>query len=453
MENILKTLIDFSLFEKYDKEYFVCNKIVPIYEDSISLKVAVCKNSDLSNIKEKFSKLISFIEADELDILFLLSNLDKKIYLYKIASKSIFQKADEKYIEEFLNELTLFSIYLRASDIHIEMYKNLVLFKFRVDGRLKIFFTFEKEFFKSISSYIKLISNLDMTQIRLPQDGRYSLNIEDKKYDFRVSTMPTLEAESIVLRILDNKNIDKNLLTLGLTQSLLHKLKESLKLTQGLILISGPTGSGKTTTLYSILKELNCEDKKIITVEDPVEYKIESINQVPINPKIGLSFEVVLKNILRQDPDIIFIGEIRDRFSLDIALQASLTGHLVLASIHSNSAVETITRLIDLQAVPFLISTTLKLIMAQRLVLNYCKFCSANGCEKCNYTKYYDRSSIAEILKVDEKISSLIFKKADINEFKEYLKAIDYQTLLDDGKLKVNQNLTSIEEIYKVVTY
>lgn len=453
MENILKILIDFSLFEKYDKEYFISNKIVPIYEDSISLKVAVCKNSDLSNIKEKFSKLISFVEADELDILFLLSNLDKKIDLYKIASKSIFQKIDEKYIEEFLNELTLFSIYLRASDIHIEMYKNLVLFKFRVDGRLKIFFTFEKEFFKSISSYIKLISNLDMTQIRLPQDGRYSLNIEDKKYDFRVSTMPTLEAESIVLRILDNKNIDKNLLTLGLTKNLLDNLKQSLKLTQGLILISGPTGSGKTTTLYSILKELNCEDKKIITVEDPVEYKIESINQVPINPKIGLSFEVVLKNILRQDPDIIFIGEIRDRFSLDIALQASLTGHLVLASIHSNSAVETITRLIDLQADPFLISTTLKLIMAQRLVLNYCKFCEANGCEKCNYTKYYDRSSIAEILKVDEKISSLIFKKADINEFKEYLKVIKYQTLLDDGKLKVNQNLTSIEEIYKVVTY
>ncbi|WP_323595012.1 GspE/PulE family protein [Aliarcobacter butzleri] len=147
------------------------------------------------------------------------------------------------------------------------------------------------------------------------------------------------------------------------------------------------------------------------------------------------------------------MGEIRDRFSLDIALQASLTGHLVLASIHSNSAVETITRLIDLQADPFLISTTLKLIMAQRLVLNYCKFCEANGCEKCNYTKYYDRSNIAEILKVDEKISSLIFKKADINEFKEYLKAINYQTLLDDGKLKVNQNLTSIEEIYKVVTY
>lgn len=452
MENILRTLIDFSLFEKYDKEYFIRNKIVPIFEDSISLKVAVCRNSSLLDIKERFSKLISFVEVDELDILFLLSNLDKKIFLYEIASRSILQQASERYIEEFLNRLILFSIDLRASDIHIEKYKDLVLFKFRVDGRLKIFFTFKSFFFKYISSYIKLISNLDMTQTRLPLDGRFTLNIEDKKYDFRVSTMPTLEAESIVLRILDNKNINKNLLTLGLSKNLLDTLQQSLKLTQGLILISGPTGSGKTTTLYSILKELNSEEKKIITVEDPIEYKIDSICQIPINSKIGFSFEVVLKNILRQDPDIIFIGEIRDKFSLDIALQASLTGHLVLASIHSNSALETISRLIDLQADPFLISSTLKLIMAQRLVLNYCKFCATKGCEKCNYTKYYDRSSIAETLKVDEKISSLIFKKADINEFKEYLKSIDYKTLLDDGKAKVQENLTSLEEVYKVVS-
>lgn len=453
MGNILRTLIDYSLFEKYDKEYFINNKIVPVFEDSISLSFAVCKSSNLSDIKERFSKLITFFEVNELEILFVLSNLDKKIYLYEIASKSILQQVSEKYIEDFLDKLILFSIDLRASDIHIEKYKDLVLFKFRVDGRLKIFFTFKSFFFKYISSHIKLVSNLDITQSRLPLDGRFTLNIEDKKYDFRVSTMPTLEAESIVLRILDNKNIDKNLLTLGLSQNLLDTLTDSLKLTQGLILISGPTGSGKTTTLYSILKELNSEEKKIITVEDPIEYKIDSICQIPINSKIGLSFEIVLRNILRQDPDIIFIGEIRDKFSLDIALQASLTGHLVLASIHANSAIETISRLVDLQADPFLISSTLKLVMAQRLVLTYCKFCGANGCPKCNYTKYYDRLSIAETLKVDEKISSLIFKKADINEFKEYLKSIDYKTLLDDGKAKVKRNLTSFEEVYKVVTY
>ena len=451
--NILKTLIDYSLFEKYDKEYFINNKIVPIYENNISIKFAVCKSSNLNTIKDDFSKLISFVEIEELELSFILNYIDKKILLYSLALKAILENSFEKNIDKFLNELLLFSIKLRASDIHIEQFKDLILFKFRIDGRLKTFFAFKSEFFKFISSFIKLNSNLDMTQVRLPLDGRFSLNIENKKYDFRVSTMPTLEAESIVLRILDNKNINKNLQTLGLSKDLLEILTQTLKLTQGLILISGPTGSGKTTTLYSILQELNCEEKKIITVEDPIEYKIDSICQIPINSKIGLSFELVLKNILRQDPDIIFIGEIRDKFSLDIALQASLTGHLVIASIHSNSAVETITRLIDLQADPFLISTTLKLVMAQRLVLNYCKFCGAMGCEKCNYTKYYDRTIIAEILKIDEKISSMIFKKADINEFKKYLLEIDFKTILDDGKQKVEQKQTSIEEVYKVATF
>src|SRR5574344_1799632 len=290
-----------------------------------------------------------------------------------------------------------------------------------------------------------------MTQIRLALDGRFSRNINDKKYDFRLSTMPTIQAESIVLKILENKNIDKRLDDLGLSQNIYEDLKDVLKFTQGLILISGPTGSGKTTTLYSILKELNCDDKKIITVEDPIEYKIDSINQVPINNKVGLSFELVLKNILRQDPDIIFIGEIRDKFSLDIALQASLTGHLVLASIHSNSAVETISRLIDLQADPFLLSSSLKMVLAQRLVLQYCKNCLAKGCNICNCTKFYDRSSLAEILKIDEEISSLIFKKSSKQELLNYLKTVNYKTLLDDGKNKVQANITSIEEVLKVV--
>ena len=453
MKNILKEIIDFSLFEKYDKEYFTKNKIVPIFEDNIYLKVAVCRSSNLNTIKDDFDKLINFIEIHELELLFILNHIDKKIILYNLAKKSISQNSYEKNVQIFLEELLFFAIELRASDIHIEKYKNVVLFKFRIDGRLKIFFTFEAEFIKFISSYIKLISKLDMTQVRLPLDGRFSLNYENKKFDFRVSTMPTIDAESIVLRVLDNKNINKDLQTLGLSSNLLEKLVESLRLTQGLVLISGPTGSGKTTTLYSILKELDSEDKKIITVEDPIEYKIDSICQVPINNKIGLSFELVLKNILRQDPDIIFIGEIRDKFSLDIALQASLTGHLVIASIHANSAIETITRLIDLQADPYLISVTLKLVMAQRLVLNYCKYCGSIGCSKCNFTKFYDRSCIAEILKIDETISSLIFKKAQINEIKEYLKSVDYKTILDDGKLKASQNITSLDEVYKVVTF
>jgi general secretion pathway protein E len=453
MKSILKSLIDYGLFEKYDKDYFIKNKIIPIYEDNIQLKVIVCKSSNLETIKNDFNKLITFEEIEELELLFILNNLEKKISLFILASKSILQNSFEKYIDKFLEELLFFAIESRASDIHIEKYMDLILFKFRIDGRLKLFFTFKDEFFKFISSHIKLISNLDMTQIRLPQDGRFSLIFQNKKFDFRVSSMPTVEAESIVIRILDNKNIDKNLQTLGLSSELLKILKQTLKLTQGLILISGPTGSGKTTTLYSILKELNNEEQKIITVEDPIEYKIDSICQIPINTKIGLSFEIVLKNILRQDPDIIFIGEIRDKFSLDIALQASLTGHLVIASIHANSSVETISRLIDLQADPFLISTTLKLVMAQRLVLSFCNYCGAVGCKKCNFTKFYDRFCIGEILRVDEKISSLIFKKASINEFNEYLKTQNFKTLLDDGKDKVKDNLTSLEEVYKVASF
>ncbi|MBY0541631.1 MAG: GspE/PulE family protein [Campylobacterales bacterium] len=453
MNNILKTLIDYSLFEKYDKDYFINNKILPLSENDISIKMVVCKSSKLETIKNDFNKVISFIEIEELELLFMISHIEKKTLLYSLALKAISQNSFEKYIDKFLQELLSFSINLRASDIHLEQYKDVILFKFRIDGRLKTFFAFNCEFFKLISSYIKLISNLDMTQIRLPQDGRFALNIEDKKYDFRVSTMPTLEAESIVLRILDNKNINKNLQTLGISLNLFELLSQALKLTQGLILISGPTGSGKTTTLYSILQELNCEEKKIITVEDPIEYKIDSICQIPINSKIGLSFELVLKNILRQDPDIIFIGEIRDKFSLDIALQASLTGHLVIASIHANNAVETILRLIDLQADPFLISSTLKLVMAQRLVLNYCTFCDSQGCQKCNYTKYYDRTIIAEILKIDEIISSMIFKKSDINELKDYLEKINFKTIIDDGKQKVEQKQTSLEEVYKVASF
>lgn len=451
--NILKVLIDYSLFEKYEKEYFVRNRIIPVSEDSMTLKIAVCSSSNLNTLKDDFPRMVSFIQVDELDVLFILFTLEERIKLFSIAKKSLIQNNQESVVKYFLEELLSYAISRRTSDIHIEKFKNLTLFKFRIDGRLKIFFCFNDEFFKIISSYIKLISNLDMTQIRLPLDGRFSINLNDKKFDFRVSTMPTIDAESIVLRVLDSKNIEKNLKTLGLGPKLFETLTKALKLTQGLILISGPTGSGKTTTLYSILKELNSEEKKIITVEDPVEYRVDSINQVPINSKIGLSFELVLKNILRQDPDIIFIGEIRDKFSLDIALQASLTGHLVLASIHANNSVETISRLIDLQADPFLISSTLKLVMAQRLLLNYCKYCKSMGCEVCSFTKYYDRTCIAEILKVDEKISSLIFKKADINEFKKHLEKINFRTLLDDGKEKVENNETSIEEVLKVVSF
>ncbi|MBU3015679.1 GspE/PulE family protein [Poseidonibacter lekithochrous] len=454
MNNTNNILIDYDLFFIYTKEYFLKNKIIPIKEDDISLDLLVCKESNLNSVNTDFNKVLKYTEVDTNDLLFFLSFLDIKIDLYTNAKSIIsLQKEEKKSVEKFLHTLINFSIQTRTSDIHIEKYINTVLFRFRVDGKLKTFFAFPSELLKVLSSYVKLISNIDITQTRLPQDSRFSVFINNETYDFRVSTMPTIESESIVIRILDKKNINKSIEDLGLSSNIYSILKKSLNLTQGLILVTGPTGAGKTTTLYSILQELNSSEKKIVTVEDPVEYKIDSISQIAVNNKIGLSFEIILRNILRQDPDIIFIGEIRDKLSLDIALQASLTGHLVLASIHSNNSVETISRLMDLDADPFLISSSLKLILSQRLVLNYCKFCDAKGCEKCNYTKYYDRSCIAEAMKIDEKISSMIFKKEDINDIRKYLKSIDFKTILDDGKEKVSSKITSIEEVLKVVNF
>jgi general secretion pathway protein E len=454
MNNINNILIDYDLFSIYENEYFVKNKIVPIKEDDICLNLLVCKDSNLINVNNDFTKVLKYKEINTNELMFQLSFLEIKIDLYTHAKSIVSKNKDEKKsVEKFLHSLISFSINTRSSDIHIEQQDSLVLFRFRVDGKLKTFFVFSYELLKVLSSYIKLISNIDITQTRLPQDSRFSVLLHNETYDFRVSTMPTVESESIVIRILDKKNINKSIEDLGLSSNIYSILRKSLNLTQGLILVTGPTGAGKTTTLYSILQELNSSEKKIVTVEDPVEYKIDSISQIAVNNKIGLSFEVILRNILRQDPDIIFIGEIRDKLSLDIALQASLTGHLVLASIHSNNSVETISRLMDLDADPFLISSSLKLIFSQRLILNYCKFCEAKGCTKCNYTKYYDRSCIAEAMVIDEKISSMIFKKEDINEIKKYLKGMEFKTILDDGKEKVSLKTTSIEEVLKVVNF
>ena len=452
MNKIQNYIINYNLLEE-NKEFYIKSKILPICKDEIYTTLAICENSQLDFLSSKFTTLIKYIEIPENDILFILNSIDLRIKLFKLLEKSIKnENIEEEYIKEFIFLILELSIKNRASDIHIESFEKQLFIRLRIDGKLKIFFTFSSKYFALISSSFKVMANLDITLRLLPQDGRFNSIIENNSYDFRISSMPSIHGESLVIRILDNNNVNKTLDDLGFSKNIYTQLKDILKLRQGLVLITGPTGSGKTTTLYSLLQELNFEDKKIITIEDPVEYKIDSIIQIGINEKIGLSFEKVLKNILRQDPDIILIGEIRDKFSLDIALQASLTGHLVIASIHASSCVETISRLIDLNSDSFLIASTLKMILSQRLVLNICKSCSFKGCEICNYTGYYDRSSIAEVLVVDEKISSMIFKKEDTNLIKRYLEEYNFKTILDDGKYKVSQNITSLEEVYKVIS-
>ena len=451
MKKIQNYIIDYSLLEK-NKDFYIQNKILPIFQDDLYTHIAIYKDSILNEIDSKITTLKIYIEIPKNDILFILNSINLRVELFNLLEKVIKnENMQEGNIKDFLLLILEFSVKSRASDIHIECFEKKLFIRFRIDGKLKIFFTFSSKYFSMISSSLKVMANLDITLKLLPQDGRFNCSIEDISYNFRLSTMPSIYAESLVIRILDNKNINKKLNELGFSQNIYTQLKDVVNLTQGLVLITGPTGSGKTTTLYSLLQEFSFEDKKIITIEDPVEYKIDSIIQIGINEKIGLSFEKVLKNILRQDPDIILIGEIRDKFSLDIALQASLTGHLVIASIHANSCVETISRLIDLNADSFLIANTLKMIMAQRLVLNICKSCALKGCELCNYTGFYDRSSIAEILLLDEKISSMIFKKEDTSLIKKYLQECHFKTILDDGKSKVSNNITTIEEVYKVI--
>jgi general secretion pathway protein E len=335
--------------------------------------------------------------------------------------------------------------------------------RYRIDGYLEEVFRFKIEFFNILSSIIKLIALLDISQKRIPQDGRFTKNIDHLTYDFRVSILPTITGESIVLRILDNNTKEYQLDTLGMNIDNLNILKKSIQSRSGMILVTGPTGSGKTTTLYSILNALNIESKKIITVEDPVEYNISNIQQVNINDDIGLSFADVLKNILRQDPDIIMIGEIRDKKSLKIAMQASLTGHLVLATLHTNDAISTINRLVDLDAPKYLIASTLKTIVSQRLIRKLCDKCKeeitigskkvyiAVGCNSCNTKGYINREVLSEVLNIDDKISSLILTDASDAQILEYAKSIGFRSIYEDGKDKVSKGLTTLEEVYSII--
>lgn len=446
MENF-DFIIDYEFLNNFHIDTLREDIIIPLKKEGIFFDCICCEESILDFVKD--TNIIRKKPLSKEQILFFLSEFEIRKRLYSLYQKALAnQNSSGNYIGEFCNLLFEKAVEKRASDIHIETLDKTTLIRFRIDGILKIFFIFEKEFSLVLSSYIKMLSKLDITQRRVPQDGSFSIEIENKKTDFRVSSMPTIYGESVVIRVLDNLTILKKLEHLGFSPNIYKQMKESLKLSSGLILIAGPTGSGKSTTLYSMLNELNEENKKIVTIEDPVEYKMKYIQQVEVNEDLGVDFKKVLRNVLRQDPDIILIGEIRDEISLSIALQASLTGHLVFASIHATNSIETFSRLKDLNANTYLLSSCLKYIYSQRLVLRVCKKCKNIGCKVCNYSGFYGRDSIAEVLKVDENISSLIMQNKDI---KEYLKQIDFKSMLEDGKDKVSNNLTTLEEVYKVI--
>ncbi len=375
----------------------------------------------------------------------------------------------------FVNNILLKAIKSGASDIHIEPYEKSVYVRIRIDGKLITVEELTNSFYQSVLSRIKVIANMNVAEKRLPQDSRFRIKISDKEIDIRVSTIPSLFGERVVLRILDQSKASLELEDLGLSGEDYKNVLNILSKPYGIILMTGPTGSGKSTSLYAFIKKLKTPSKNIITIEDPVEYQIEGISQIQVNPKVGLTFATGLRSILRQDPDIIMIGEIRDKETAEIAIQAALTGHLVLSTLHTQNALSSITRLFDIGIEPFLIASSVEGLMAQRLVRKICSHCKTPykpsglelkelgltnpedkekytfykgvGCEHCMGSGYKGRVGLFEIINIDEKAKVLISQ----NPSWEYLKSqIPHKTLLDDGIDKILKGITTIEEVLQV---
>ncbi|WP_026906461.1 GspE/PulE family protein [Paucisalibacillus globulus] len=384
---------------------------------------------------------------------------------------------EDSPIVRLVNQIITNAAAQKASDIHFDPQEGELRVRYRVDGVLRTERTLPKYMQSMLIARIKIISNLNITESRMPQDGRVKLEINHRQVDIRVSTLPSIFGEKVVMRILDIGNALNDITRLGFTDSNLASFKQMIEKPNGIILITGPTGSGKSSTLYAALNRLNREEVNIITIEDPVEYQLAGINQIQVKEEIGMTFAAGLRSILRQDPDIIMIGEIRDFETAQIAVRASLTGHLVLSTLHTNSAVDALTRLIDMGVEPFLLSSSLNGIVGQRLVRKICKDCgekvkpaererqlfaNANmevttvtrgkGCPSCGMTGYRGRLAIHEVLPIDEEIRRFILNTGTRSEILHYVKENGMLFLLDDGLQKVAQGLTTTEEVLRVVS-
>ncbi|HUO76328.1 MAG TPA: type II secretion system ATPase GspE [Thermodesulfovibrionales bacterium] len=383
--------------------------------------------------------------------------------------------AAEAPIIKLVNLLITRAVEGRASDIHIEPFEDEVKVRYRIDGVLHDIESVPKRLQAAIVSRIKIMAKLNIAERRLPQDGRIRLKVGEGEIDFRVSTIPVLYGESLVMRILRKEGIVIDLDLLGFPPKTLADLSQLITKPNGIILVTGPTGSGKTTTLYGALDKINSPDKKIITVEDPVEYQLKGVNQIQVKPQIGLNFATTLRHIVRQDPDVIMIGEVRDLETAEIAIQSALTGHLVFSTLHTNDAPSAITRLIDMGVENFLLSSTVRGILAQRLVRVVCPECKerdsssadrealgalgigsdvplfkGTGCEKCAFTGFYGRTGIYELLIVNDEMRKLVLKGADANQLREVAMRLGMKTLLQSGTEKIRAGMTTLSEVLRV---
>ena len=386
--------------------------------------------------------------------------------------------ASEAPVIRMVNMLISRAVEMRASDIHIEPFERKLKVRYRIDGVLREVDAPPSRLRAAVISRVKLMAKLNIAETRLPQDGRIRLVIRGKEIDLRVSTVPSMHGESLVLRVLDKGSVALDFSTLGFEKQVLESYLDLLDRPHGILLVTGPTGSGKTTTLYTSLLRLNTGERKILTVEDPIEYQLEGINQVQVKPQIGLGFANVLRSFLRQDPDVIMIGEIRDLETAEIAVQAALTGHKVLSTLHANDAATTITRLLDMGVEDYLLTSTVNGVVAQRLVRTLCGDCreprpalpemveqlqlgrvtnsdpitlyQAAGCEHCNGSGYLGRTGLLELLVLSDPIRRLILRRAEAHEIKQAAVEAGMRTMYQDGVYKILAGTTTLEEVLRV---
>ena len=480
--------IDYRISEKLSTAQLKSYDAIPVKEDEISVYVAFKNPFDViaqDKVQNLFNrKLLKVAVAQPSQIEKYISKLALNESIKDViaeirkelsSSASQGQSTESSGILKLIEIILKTSIQSRASDIHIEPTETNCIIRSRIDGMLSETFIFDKDIYPPMVSRMKLLSNMDIAERRRPQDGRFSAQILDKEYDFRISTLPILNGESIVLRILDKSKVIINLEDLGMHPDNFAKFKKSMKAPYGIILVTGPTGSGKTTTLYGALNDIKSIKTKIITVEDPVEYQLNMIQQVHVNEKSGLTFVSALRSILRQDPDVIMIGEIRDQETLRIAIQAALTGHLVFSTLHTNDAISALPRMIDMGIESYLVSGALVCIEAQRLVRKLCPHCKQKitlsqkaldevkkflpegyqfyknvGCPQCSQTGYLGREMISEILPISDHIASLVANGASKDEIKKSAYEDGFIDMFHDGVIRAANGITTLEEVYRV---
>lgn len=481
--------IDMRLFSKLSYSQLLKYNIIPIEETDLNVLIVFDDPLDMAaqdSIQRLFPKKplrIAIAKPQQIHAHLQRLGINESIKgLVSDIRKDLNQEGGKNGDEEespavlkLIDIILKSSIFAGASDIHIEALEKSCAVRERVDGMLRQSFTFDKDIFNPLASRMKLLSNLDIAEKRKPQDGRFSATVSKKPFDFRVSTLPTIDGESIVLRILDKSKAMIKLEDAGMSQFCLDRFNEAIKVPYGIVLVTGPTGSGKTTTLYGALNAIKDIKDKIITVEDPVEYQMSGLQQVQVRANVGLSFASALKSILRQDPDKIMIGEIRDQETLRIAIQAALTGHLVLSTLHTNDAISAVTRILDMGIEEYLVSGALVAIQAQRLVRKICVHCKketaldpilfkevkeylpenplfykGEGCKECGHSGYSGREMISEVLTISETLARMIARVASKEELENQAVEEGFVSMFEDGVHKALEGRTTVEEIFRV---